>query len=165
MKYGYHSTDVDPETIKTEGFHSNNPSSITFVGDEDRDKFTAFKAAKLHIPENPCWIFNAKVGSNYAGDNDYCLKIDITGLKLWPDLNYLNGKQKDGIWYVEATAWLSKNYAGTVEWLEKNAEKINIGGKQLYKAELKKLSGEDCFKYIGSAIIDGDKVKDRIVDY
>ena len=163
MKYGYHSTDANPEKIKLEGFNSDNPSAVQWGS--DGDKLDKFKQYGIQIPKNPCWIFNAKVGSGYAGDNDYCLKIDITGLKLWPDLNFLPEADEDGNSTVEISQWFKKSYSGLATYLEKNAEKMTLDGKQFYKFNIKDISGEDCFKYAGSAVIDGDKVKDRIVAY
>ena len=79
-KFAYHCTEVDPETILREGFKSGSGG---YTGTNVIEDFY-----EKYLPKNPMFVsdLNAEVWSKYS---KYCMKIDVSGLKLYPDFGHL----------------------------------------------------------------------------
>ena len=78
--YGYHCTSTDPEKIKKEGFK---------IGKDGYTENNLFETLyNKYLPTVPCFIsdIEAKV---WDANAKYCIKIDITGLNLYPDFGHL----------------------------------------------------------------------------
>ncbi len=77
--YAYHCTNVNPEKIKKEGFKVGN-------GFTQDNQFGGLY--KKYLPKYPCFISNSNA-KIWDDNSKYILKIDITGLELYPDFGHL----------------------------------------------------------------------------
>ena len=144
--YAYHCTNVDPEKIKKEGWKVGK-------GYTERNRFGDLY--KKYLPNIPVFVSNEDVPV-WDRNAKYCMKLDITGLDLYPDFGRLPDTgayydEEDELFYWE-------------DFLDNKMKKYisQFSDEILYA---KDFTGEDSFRVLGTACVDGSKLKDRIVTY
>lgn len=146
--YAYHCTNVNPDIIKKEGWKVGN-------GYTQRNMFDDLY--REYLPAVPVFISN--LDSNIWDANaKYCIKLDITGLKLYPDFGSLpdNGAHVDEYGFY----WDSED---DIENLELRDYILNTSD-DLYISN-SDFTGDVSFDTIGTACVDGHQLtNDRIVE-
>lgn len=149
--YAYHCTNIDPEIIKKEGWK---------VGDGFTLDNQFENLYKKYLPKVPVFVSNLDV-LVWDSKAKYCIKLDITGLKLFPDFGYL---PDFGAYYdydEECFYWENEDDLDSNKKL-KDFVLDNCDNLTLY-ADC--FDGEDSFNVLGTACVDGSKLKDRIVEW
>jgi len=150
-RYAYHCTDVDPEIIKKEGWKVGDGFTLDNQFEDLYEKY---------LPKVPVFVSRLDVPV-WDSKSKYCIKIDITGLDLFPDFGYL---PDFGAYYdydEECFYWENEDDLDSNKKL-KDFVLNNCNNLTLY-ADC--FDGEDSFNVLGTACIDGSKLKDRIVEY
>ena len=78
--YGYHCTNISPDFILANGFKA------TGKGFTDVNVVEDFY--KKYLPKNPMFLSDLKA-EVWSKNSKYCMKIDVTGLRLYPDFGHL----------------------------------------------------------------------------
>ena len=150
-RYAYHCTEVNPEKIKKEGWKVGK-------GFTEENQFEDLY--KQYLPKVPVFISNEDAPV-WDSNSKYCIKIDITGLDLYPDFGYLPDFNAYYDYAEECFYWEHEEDLDDNEKLKKyvldNCENLT-----LYAADF---SGEDSFNTLGTACVDGKKLKDRVVEW
>ena len=150
--YAYHCTNVNPEKIKKEGFKVGN-------GFTQDNQFGGLY--KKYLPKYPCFISNSNA-KIWDDNSKYILKIDITGLELYPDFGHL---VDFGAYYDE-----EDENGDVLFWWNDNTNELNdipklqkyLSGTDWY-LNSNEFTGKMSFEMIGTACIDGRKLTpDRI---
>ena len=150
-RYAYHCTDVDPEIIKKEGWKVGEGFTL------DNHYADLYEA---YLPKVPVFISNPKADLWDTGSK-YIIKLDITGLELYPDFGNL---ENFDAYYDEDNE--------SFYWEEGS----NFGNNKKLKAFVREYSdedtiaaedfqGEDSFEVIGTACVDGTQLEGRIVEW
>lgn len=149
---GYHCTNINPEIIIRDGF------KVGSDGFTDENMFEDLY--KKFLPEIPVFVTFKKPWSDSA---KYTLKLDLTGLKLYPDFGSLvdtgayydyDFKEKTKMFYWEH--WSDITNPKLVEFLEDFGDDDPI----LYPEDL---SGEDSKEVLDSACVSGEGLNKRII--
>lgn len=173
-QYGYHCTQVDPQTILRDGF-KNGQGGYT----PPPSHFSAIEVLyERHLPKTPMFLsdLHAKV---WDTDAEWCMKIDVTGLQLYPDFGHLmeyNPRWTElesygrFVWDTYDFARL-RSFRGTVFGSTEEYEKmcsfikklrIQDGRRYLYA---KDFTGEMSRDLLGTFAIDGSMLtRDRVVE-
>ena len=156
--YAYHCTEINPEIILREGFKSGSGGyTHTNVVEDFYEKY---------LPKNPMFVsdLKAEVWSKYS---KYCMKIDVSGLKLYPDFGHLldyKAYHDDDCFYWSDTGLM---------WLRHLAKKDPTSKKVLELAERLEdhtlwgsdFTGEMSRDLLGTFVIDGDLLtRERVVE-
>lgn len=152
-RYAYHCTNVNPDIIKG-GFEVGNG----FTEDNQLEDIY-----KKYLPEKPCFI-SQRGEDVWDSDSKYVLKIDISGLDLYPDFGhlldfdaYIDEDGDETIFY-----WEDKVVKHGIPENSELSEYIKENDGYLYPSEF---SGQESIDILGTACIDGEKLTpDRIVD-
>ena len=151
--YAYHCTSTDPEKIKKEGFK---------IGKDGYTETNLFETLyNKYLPTVPCFIsdIDAKVWDVNA---KYCIKIDITGLNLYPDFGHLVDL---GAYYEEDSNDDMNFWWQETSNLEGFEEFKNFLENNDYQFNSSDFTGNMSFNMIGTACIDWKALTpDRIVD-
>ena len=157
-QYAYHCTNVDPQLIIADGFKATEKG---YTGTNVLKHFY-----KQYLPKNPMFVssLKAKVWDPKA---KYCMKVDISGLKKYPDFGHL---LDFGAYFDEECFWW-ENEVELQYWLVSRDEtkrrladfvlnQLNDG--VLYSADF---TGEMSFNILGTCAIDGDQLNaSRIIE-
>lgn len=155
-QYGYHCTEINPEIILKDGFKSG------------KGGFTQENLLKdfydKYLPKNPMFLsdLTAEVWSKYSR---YCMKIDITGLELFPDFGHLLDYYA---YYDEDCFYWRKN---NLNQLKISAKKDPFSKKVLnfvenledYTLWVKDFTGQMSKKILGTFVIDGNMLTEKRV--
>ena len=150
-RYAYHCTDVDPEIIKKEGWKVGDGFTLDNQFEDLYKKYLPNVPVFVSRLDVPVWDSKAK----------YCIKLDITGLKLFPDFGYLPDFGAYYDYNEECFYWENEDDLDSNKIL-KDFVLDNCDNLTLY-ADC--FDGEDSFVVLGTACVDGSKLKDRIVEY
>lgn len=148
-QYGYHCTEANPDTIMRDGFKSG------------RGGFTRINLLEdfyeKYLPKNPMFLsdLHAKVWSTYS---KYCMKIDVTGLQLYPDFGHLLDYHA---YYDEDCFYWREN---GLEWLRADSRRDQTTKKVLDFVEslddntlwASDFTGEMSREILGTFVIDGN---------
>ena len=158
-QFAYHCTNIDPKIILKQGFKAGKGGYTQRNGVDYLDK--------EFLPTNPMYLsdIDSKVWDPNA---KYCLKIDISGLELYPDfghlMDYNPSHDEEGLFWgdqsIEDLRFLARKdkYAKKLlMYLENETDEYNIIAR-FYTGELSR-------KILGTFVVDGNQIKtDRIVD-
>ena len=150
-RYAYHCTNIDPEIIKKEGWKVGDGFTLD---NQFKDLY------KKYLPNVPVFVSRLDVPV-WDSKAKYCIKLDITGLELFPDFGYL---PDFGAYYdydEECFYWENEDDLDSNKKL-KDFVLDNCDNLTLY-ADC--FDGEDSFDVLGTACVDGSKLKDRIVEW
>lgn len=157
-QFGYHCTEIDPETILKNGFRSG-------FGGFTRTNYLEDFYGK-YLPKNPMFLsdLNAEVWSKRS---KYCMKIDVSGLELYPDFGHL----LDYYAYYDEDCFYW--HEDGLDWLRIAAKKDPVAKRVLELAESLEdntlwgsdFTGEMSRDVLGTFAIDGSLLtRERVVD-
>ena len=154
-EYAYHCTETDPEIIKSRGF-MNNGGGFTC-----KNQFPGLY--RKYLPKSKCFVSK----NPWDECTKYVIKIDITGLKKYPDFGnlleydaYYDNEEDDVVFWWEdkcipENGESSRYPRPLIEYLKKNDGII-------YSSDF---DGELSWNLIGTCCVDGKYITpDRIVD-
>ena len=150
-QFAYHCTDIDPETIKSQGFKSGNRG---FTEDNVLKDFY-----DQYLPANPMFVSSLYV-KVWDPSSKYCIKVDISGLKKYPDFGHL---LDFGAYYDEDCFWW-KSEEQLKSWLSSNDEtKKSLARYVLYSCDdltlpASQFTGDVSFRVIGTCCVDGNQI-------
>ena len=153
-EYAYHCTDVNPEIIKSQGFVNKDGFTLENQFQELYDKY---------LPDSKCFVSKTPWDEN----SKYIVKLDITGLRKYPDFGHL----------LDFEAYFEKYFDDTVFWwkdgvVPKNNEwsylperlidYLNTNDDVIYASEF---TGDLSWNLVGTCCIDGKELTpDRFVE-
>lgn len=157
-KFGYHCTNINPDFILANGFKA------TGKGFTDVNVIEDFY--KKYLPKNPMFLSDLKA-EVWSKNSKYCIKVDVTGLQLYPDFGHLLDYKA---YYDDDCFYWSDN--GLMQLKEKASKdifskKVFEFAKNLEDNTLlaKDFSGEMSRDLIGTFTIDGDLlVPERVIE-
>lgn len=155
-RYAYHCTNVDPEIIKREGWKAGE-------GFTQANMFEDLYAKLL--PKVPVFITSEEKGP-WDDDAKYIIKLDITGLKLYPDFGSL----------PDYGAYEDETQSGNIvfywedlddEYLQRNPKLLNfVSKKRDYSFSARSFTGELSLDLLGTACVDGKLLTpDKIISW
>lgn len=150
-RYAYHCTSVDPEIIKKNGWKSGEGGFTSNNMFED--------LYENYLPEVPVFVSDEKV-KVWSNKSKYCIKLDITGLDLYPDFGSLPDVGAHYDFDSELFWWESKNDIKSKE-MKEFVRVFGADDSSFYACDF---SGEDSMENLGTACVSGkDLTPDRIV--
>lgn len=146
-QYAYHCTNIDPEIIKKEGWKVGSGFTVENMFGDLYEKYLPKVPVFVSDDGKAVWDTNAK----------YIIKLDITGLDLYPDFGSL---PDTGAYYDpdEECFYWQDGFSNPE--MEEYVSEYDDG--LLYAEDF---SGEDCMAVLGTACVDGSKLQGRIVSY
>ena len=158
-QYAYHCTNTDPEIIKREGWKVGMGFTLGNFFD---------KLNKKYLPKVPVYV-TSDTREVWDTNADYIIKLDITGLDLYPDFGSLpdtgafydlDGKYFH--WYDDSGIGLTFTNTPAGKKMKEYLESISPDEYILLPDDF---SGEDSMRILGTAVVDGRKLRGRIVSY
>ena len=158
-QYAYHCTNIDPEIIKKEGWKVGMGFTKGNFFDDLYKKYDPKVPVHITGSEREVWDTNA----------DYIIKLDITGLDLYPDFGSLPDTgafydldEQYFHWYDDSGIGLTftNNDAG-----RKMKEYLELISPDEYILLPDDFTGEVSMRILGTACVDGSKLQGRIVSY
>lgn len=147
-RYAYHCTNIDPEIIKREGWKVGSGFTVENMFGDLYEKYLPKVPVFVSDDGKEVWDTNAK----------YIIKLDITGLDLYPDFGSL---PDTGAYYdpdEECFYWQDGFSNPEME------EYVSEYDDELLYAE--DFSGEDCMAVLGTACVDGKLLTpDKIISW
>ena len=147
-EFAYHCTNVDPKLILSQGFRSGEGG---YTEDNLVQDFY-----DMYLPENPMFVSSLKAKA-WDPEAKYCMKIDISGMKKYPDFGHLidfNAYVDEDCFY-----WENKDVQAMLNSDDEQERKIaqfiqdNLDDGVLWADDF---DGQLSFDLIGTCAIDGD---------
>lgn len=143
MRIAYHCTNIDPATIKRDGWKVGSGFTVdNMFGD----------LYETYLPDVPVFITSDK-SSVWDEDARYCIKLDIGGLELYPDFGslpdydaYYDCDGDEPCFYWKDGSDFGGN-AKLRRWVEDNCDDLTM-----YAADF---TGELSLELLGTACVDG----------
>ena len=148
-RYAYHCTNTNPKKIRQEGFKVGND------GFTETNMFDYLY--EEYYPEIPVFVTNADQNI-WSEDTKYVIKLDISGLDLYPDFGSLPdvGAQIDDF---DNFFWENEDDIPNGKF-----KRFILNYFPSLSMPANEFTGEDSFKYLGSAVVSGKDLNKRIVD-
>ena len=157
--YAYHCTNVDPEVIKREGWKVGMGFTLGNFFDDLNKQYLPKVPVYVTGSERDVWDTKAK----------YCIKLDITGLKLYPDFGSLPDTgafydldEKYSHWYDESGIGLTFTDTPAGRKMKEYLDSVSPDEYMLLPDDF---TGELSMKILGTAVVDGSQLTGRIVEY
>ncbi len=155
-EYAYHCTNVNPEIIKSQGFVNKDGFTLENQFQELYDKY---------LPDSKCFVSKTPWDEN----SKYIVKLDITGLKKYPDFGHLIdcGAYFDYIDEEDCTFWWEEKdiYPNPSPYVPKELAdflKNETEDLTFYSGDF---DGDLSWNLIGTCCIDGKELTpDRFVE-
>ena len=158
-QYAYHCTNTDPEIIKRDGWKVGMGFTLGNFFD---------KLNKKYLPKVPVYV-TSDTREVWDTNADYIIKLDITGLDLYPDFGSLPDTgafydldEKYFHWYDDSEIGLTFTNTPAGQKMKEYLESISPDEYILLPDDF---SGEDSMRILGTAVVDGSKLQGRIVSY
>lgn len=156
-EFAYHCTNVNPDIMLAQGFKSGTGGyTDTNMVQEFYDKY---------LPSNPMFVSSLKA-KVWDADAKYCLKIDISGMKKYPDFGHLidfNAYVDEDCFY-----WEDKAVQAMLHSKDQQQQRLaqfilnELDDGVLWAADF---NGQLSFDLIGTCSVDGDLLdKARVID-
>lgn len=148
QKIAYHSTNTNPEIIKNEGFKLGKGFTQENMFEDLYENY---------LPEIPVFVTKEKPWDDSA---KYLIELDISGLELFPDFGSL--VDVGAIYDFDEELFYWEDFSDIPN-LSLRQYIENTFGEPILPAS--EFSGEDSWKYLGSACVSGKHLENRIIDW
>lgn len=154
--YAYHCTRINPQRIKDEGFIASHG------GYTEENQFDDLYDE--YLPSNPCFVSKSPWSINPDSKDVYVIKMDITGLEIYPDFGHISDVcmyDEDYNFYIptgDENGWQVKEYPAAMEYLKKHGYLLSLD--QIVE------NPKEIFDAFETCVVDGDEITpDRIVSW